>query len=45
MNQLFELLEDIQGRINDGQDYISQWRGKIEYIDDLIQQVPNRYSR
>ena len=49
MNQLYELLEDIQNRINlnkyGEEDYVSKWNGKIEYLEDLIKLVPNPYSR
>lgn len=45
MDLLYELLDDINSRIRNGRDYAYGWDGKIEYLEEIIEIVPNPYSR
>ena len=47
MNQLYELLEDILLRAPDldPEQTYSQWNGNMEYVENLLSNVTNPYSR
>lgn len=45
MDELYELLEDTRFRLGIRLQGAEDWDARIEYIKELIEQVPNPYSK